>query len=364
MKSSKIEKHLQNAIHQITPDIFEKVASVYVKPMESEDFIMKNNTKTTPVQKRLILAFSTIAIALCLLVGSITFSVNNKMNSVISLDVNPSIEIVANQADKVIQVKALNDDAKKILAEMKLERVDIDVAINAIMGSMIKNGYIDEAKNAILVSVLNKDPKKTQALENKIETDIDTTLANSNIEANVVKQNANNDKSIAKQAEENGISANKMAFIRNIMKKDSSLTLEQLLPLNISQLMQLIRDKKLDISDATSNASKNEESSISNSSSKQKNDKIDKDDDNDSDDNDDSKASKPEKSSNSEKASKPEQANQNSDQKNRNQSSSNTSFNSTNDSSSKEPNRANDKAKNNKSTSQNHGNNNDTEDDN
>ncbi|WMJ23825.1 hypothetical protein RBG61_03930 [Paludicola sp. MB14-C6] len=266
MKRKIINERLQKAIYQIAPDVYDQVSTTYVKPIEREDFTMKNSAMKTLTPKRLILAFSAIAIALCILIGGITISSTNKIDSVISLDVNPSIEIATNKADEVIQVNALNEDAKIVTNELELEHTDIEDAIPAIIDSMVENGYINEDKNAILVSVSNEDPNKTENLENIVETDINETLEDKNIEGNIIKQNANNDKSIAKQAEQYGISANKMAFIRNIMKKDSSITLEQLLPLNITELMKFINNKHIPVDEVTNKPHKKSSASSSENS--------------------------------------------------------------------------------------------------
>lgn len=83
----------------------------------------------------------------------------------ILLDVNPSIEMTVNKIDEVIEVKALNEDAETVIEDMDFEGVDVDVAMHVIVGSMVRNGYIDEAKNAVLVTVETEDNAKQQKLE-------------------------------------------------------------------------------------------------------------------------------------------------------------------------------------------------------
>ena len=62
--------------------------------------------------------------------------------SSIGIDVNPSITVTVNKKEKVLDVTANNDDARIILEGMDLAGSDINVAINALIGSMDKNGYI------------------------------------------------------------------------------------------------------------------------------------------------------------------------------------------------------------------------------
>ena len=67
---------------------------------------------------------------------------NTRVDSVIGLDVNPSIEISVNRKDKILETEALNEDAVTVLADMDLEGVDLNIGVNAIIGSMVRCGYL------------------------------------------------------------------------------------------------------------------------------------------------------------------------------------------------------------------------------
>ena len=77
----------------------------------------------------------------------------NAVASVISLDVNPSVELDVNRQEKGVSAVPLNADANEILDGMDLKGADLNVAVNAIMGSLLKHGYVDELANSILISV-------------------------------------------------------------------------------------------------------------------------------------------------------------------------------------------------------------------
>lgn len=75
----------------------------------------------------------------CLLVAIGIFAIsyyekNFAVDSVIDIDVNPSIEIKANKNDKVIDVSAINNDGVDILDGMNLKESNLKVAVNAIIG--------------------------------------------------------------------------------------------------------------------------------------------------------------------------------------------------------------------------------------
>ncbi len=82
------------------------------------------------------------------------------VDSVISFEVNPNLEIKINKNEKVLDVIPLNDEARDVIGNMKFKNTDLEMAVNALIGSMLKNGYINDMQNSILVSVENKMKQK------------------------------------------------------------------------------------------------------------------------------------------------------------------------------------------------------------
>ena len=52
-----------------------------------------------------------------------------------------------NRNDKVLKAEPLNSDAEEILDNMDLEHVDVDIAVNALIGSMVRHGYLSDLDN-------------------------------------------------------------------------------------------------------------------------------------------------------------------------------------------------------------------------
>ena len=53
----------------------------------------------------------------------------NGVASIVSLDVNPSIELKVNKNEKVLSATPMNDDAVEILDGMDLKGADLNVAV-------------------------------------------------------------------------------------------------------------------------------------------------------------------------------------------------------------------------------------------
>ncbi len=178
-------------------------------------------------------------------------------NAIVAIDVNPSLELEINDSGKVTNVNALNADARIVIGDMELEDTDLEVALNAIVGAMLSNGYITAEKNSVLISVdTNEDTKRASLLKENIRERIRLLLSDSNIDAAVLTQ------SFDKESEpDSGISPAKAALIKKIIsaglahKDGTPYTYERLSTLSVHELKQLLEMKKLAVEGMTSSGS-------------------------------------------------------------------------------------------------------------
>ena len=201
---------------------------------------MKNEKKTP--KKGLIIGFSTCLVAcVCLFIGLGYFNNNLKVASTIGIDVNPSIELTINKNEKVLDVIANNDDAKIILEGMDLSGSNINVAVNALIGSMVRNGYIDELANSILISVDNPDSAESERLRQKIVDELNSFI-NSGNNISVVSQSISSNSDAEALAKQYGISVGKLELIEKLIAKNNLYTYEGLKDLSINELNLLLGD--------------------------------------------------------------------------------------------------------------------------
>lgn len=231
MSEEKILNTINEEIVKLTPDNYDEIVSK-TKTVKQDNIIFmpqkKNNAK-----KFLSLA-AAFAIVVCALFAF--YGTNGKIDSVIDIDVNPSIEISINSKEKIVKVDCLNEDANIILDGMDLKGVNLNIAINAIIGSMLKNGYITDINNAVLVSVSNSDTEKQATLLKQLCDDIDSALSERQVEGAVLSQSLTHEESVAALAYEYGISEGKAMFINYICSENPKKVYEDLVDLSISEL--------------------------------------------------------------------------------------------------------------------------------
>lgn len=230
-----IEQHLKSAFQELTPDNIEEIWNKPVEKACGNEWYLDH----VPVKKKHKRINMTIlsAVAACFVLCTAIYLYRNLyVESTVYLDVNPSIELQTNIKQKVVKAKAHNEDGKKILADMELDNIDVDVALNAILGSMVKQGYLSEAKHMILLSVEGKNQEKADILCEKLETELDNCLQSLIGKGKVYAQNIQSDSQIEKEAKQYGISPGKVVFIHQILEKNPQLDFGTLAKMSMSEL--------------------------------------------------------------------------------------------------------------------------------
>lgn len=258
MKRKEIEKYLNTAVSNSVPDVLDNILEKCEKRKGFKNKVIKMKTE----EKKKVFNYKLIGGLCCLilvlgLAGIFGFNQYNKsfkVETVIEFDVNPSIELKVNRDEEVIEALALNDDAKKVLSGMDLNKVDLNVAVNAIIGSMMKNGYLTIDQNSILVSVKNNDSKERERLQKEIMEEINNLLNASSINGSVLTQEFDDtDKNIEKLSDDYNISIGKAKLISNVLaakltnSKGELYTFDALAGLSITELNLLLNEKNTDV---------------------------------------------------------------------------------------------------------------------
>ena len=231
---SKIKKKIKGAFNSIVLPDFD------MKTLEKRKGMVLVKEESKKSKKGVWITLSAcVAVCVCLFIGFGYFNNNMRVASTIGIDVNPSITVTVNKKEKVLDVTANNDDARIILEGMDLAGSDINVAINALIGSMVKNGYIDELANSILISVDNPNSAESEALRQKIVDELNAFI-NSGNNISVVSQSITSSSDKEALANSYGISVGKLELIEKLIAKNNLYTYEELKNLSINELNLLL----------------------------------------------------------------------------------------------------------------------------
>ena len=245
LDKKKIEQRLCQAVREETPNLLPQILSA--RNMEKGTVIdmtqaLQNQKKKHTVRNWAIAA----AAALMLAVGGFAgYQYQFAVDTAVSIDVNPSIELEVNRQEKVLRATPLNDDAQTILDGMKLEGVNLKTAVNAVIGSMVQNGYFTDEVNSILLSVDNDDEAKRVALQEELTQGVNESLQQLSVNGTVFAQSLNSSAELKALAEQYGISEGKAYWVQMLTAADSTLSADVLAKLSINDLALLAEARNL-----------------------------------------------------------------------------------------------------------------------
>lgn len=236
-----IQEKVKKVFTADVPDVYASVLSD-VKNQKGQVRTMKS--KSTSRKTGLIAAMAVCLVAVFALVLGITmFGGDGKASAIVSLDVNPSVQIEVDEDGKVIKALAMNDDAAEIIGTMDLSGSTLEVAVNAIVGAMVRAGKLSEIQNSILLSVNAKNAELEKQISDRLTAEVNKAMQESGLGAAILSQSVADDKELAALAEKYGITEGKAQLIKKILGLAPQYTFESLVGLTVNELNVIINSK-------------------------------------------------------------------------------------------------------------------------
>ena len=250
MNNRQIEESIKQSIALDTPDLFDKIVSAPVQKLPEEDYIVKERPKRN-VSKLQLLYTACTSLAIVFLICFGLIHNYYSVDSIVAIDVNPSVEIALNKSYKVLSVRANNEDAASLIKDKIFKNRNCDDVIFELTMSLSSSGYINKNKNSILVSVSNSNEVKADEVKTRVVTDIKTTLNEQKIEPVIYKQSISNSKTkeLERLAKQYHTSFGKMQLINSLIKKDETLTIEELVALPIQEIKTYVEKRQIKMAD-------------------------------------------------------------------------------------------------------------------
>lgn len=231
MNKEEIEKKLKASSNNFVPNNLNLVMQSCkdIKPQQP------NKNKRT---MKLAVAFSLSAIILMLFFGVYFNLTYNQKYDTLIFEINPSIELIVNQYDRVIDVNVLNQDAEGYFDNERFENKKIYDAINYYIATMKENNFFSNEDNEIYLTLVSNHANSQTRL-NKFEEKTNHFLEQNNVnkqaKCNRIEENEYS------QIKNLNLTPAKYKLIQKIIELDSQYTIENLSQMTLSQLRQLYR---------------------------------------------------------------------------------------------------------------------------
>ena len=178
------------------------------------------------MNKKLIISIALTLITLIIGVVCLIIFGGSGNASTITIDINPSIELVVKN-NIVKEVNPLNDDAKEVLND--LTGKNLDDSLDKLLQNLDRYGYLNGDIEMILYTEGDMD---AHVVEDKINDALIKKEKKSHII--IIESISDEDKELAK---ENNISVSKAAYINSIIKEHKDIKIEDLKDKSVSELV-------------------------------------------------------------------------------------------------------------------------------
>ena len=246
MSEINVKEHMRSAVKQMTPAFADALWQQPVERATGDEWYLKKEGKSASKRGKLVRFLASAAACLAICICSVGM-IDHRTDATVYLDVNPSVELKINHRDKVLAANADNADGAVILEDMDLEDTDLDVALNAIIGSMVKHGYLNEAQKMILLSVDSKDEKRAEQLRQQISTELHADLASLLGSGSVLDQSMAATDEMKQLAQQYEITPGKALLLQRLTKENPNLDYAKLAKLPINELIGYLKQSGVDV---------------------------------------------------------------------------------------------------------------------
>lgn len=252
MKRKQTEERVRVAADKITPDSYTQILSACGWEQDERDMeIPAAGKRRKHIYRRYGSVVLAAAVLLAINLTGIRYYLGGSTR--ISLDVNPSILLQINRLNRVTRAEALNEEGKALLEEMKLKGTDIHGAVDALVGAMLKAGYLSETENSVLLSILDEKEARGEKLQQELALSARQAFDSVQMEGAVISQNLSGDETqFQKLAEEYHVSEGKAALAFAVASQNTSMSAAEIAKLSVHDINLLVHSKGLDLGNAQS----------------------------------------------------------------------------------------------------------------
>ncbi|MCC8067429.1 MAG: PepSY domain-containing protein [Clostridiales bacterium] len=268
MNTRKTEQKFSTLLQKVTPDPYDSLRERYMFEDTPASLLTENNLN--PARQRFhphrhwrVFAAgipSAAAAVFCLWLVGTTFYLPD---SIVTVDVNPSVSLELNSRNKVLSVTALNEDGETILEGMDLKGTDVTVAINALIGAMLQKGYLNDLENSVLLGISGKNEQTSEKLQTELMNSTWHAFSDNSLDGAVLSTLIDTTASDVEEVQvKYGISQGKATLAVELASQTSSLTADDVAQMSVNEINLLISSKNYALTDFSSEGTASSEAYI------------------------------------------------------------------------------------------------------
>ncbi len=171
------------------------------------------------------------AIVMLFAIGLGGFRVYAAETAVVGIEINPAIELGINQFGSVVAVRAANDDGQKLINKIAITSMNYKDALDTLMNHEAFLSLID-ADSFVEISVICDNEAQARELVDRGQQSINTLPC--------AGQSSSVSSQLKNEADSYGMGVGRYSVARELIKLDSSLTIEDCMSMSMRELRERI----------------------------------------------------------------------------------------------------------------------------
>ncbi len=174
-------------------------------------------------------------------------TINAQDDTYLTVDINPSVELIVNRNEKVVYANPLNEDAEVLLASIELIGLDLDDALDLVIQTAIELGYIDvEADESyVYVSAISKDSELGEKIKNQAKEHINNAFGKRKMMGRAEDKGFTPE--FLLEAETYGVTPGFLFLAKEATLVNDDLLLEDALLMTVDELQAILKEAKVEL---------------------------------------------------------------------------------------------------------------------
>ena len=169
MNRREIKQRINRAVRQITPNVYDDVATVPVRKMAAHDHITRQELPGERSRSVRMFGFAPAFASLAVLfIAIFAWWQFLRIDSVVAVDVNPSIELRLNRLSRVVALHAYNPEAQSLEEAVSWRFSPVDDVIQRLLGAMKQQGYLQSENSFLMLSYQQDNQSRAEALSRRL----------------------------------------------------------------------------------------------------------------------------------------------------------------------------------------------------
>lgn len=164
--------------------------------------------------------------------------------SYVTIDINPSIELLVSADEHITYANALNADGEILLSGIVLEDLSLEAAMHLIIETSIELGFISTTAEYVVVEVaaVSKNERTSNQIHSKVVGYINLAFENQAMIGRAEDKDFDDD--IKEEAQDHNVSPEFLLLAKAAVYVNAELTLEVALEMEVSVLQEMIKEAK------------------------------------------------------------------------------------------------------------------------